>query len=90
MKLTNLQKIIYSTEKQNRALNVTAIVKILRYPFQGGNLVGLCQMEELCPTMTPKRMPGKAAKAALKYQFVKSKVGIIHFILCVMFPGANV
>lgn len=47
-------------------------------------------MEELCPTMTPKRMPGKAAKAALKYQFVKSKVGIIHFILCVMFPGANV
>lgn len=57
----------------------------MKYPFQVGNLVGLCLMEELCLTMILKKMPGKVARAALKFQFVKSKVCITHFILCAIF-----
>lgn len=49
--------------------------------FQVGNLVGLCLMEERCLTMTLKKMPGKDARAALKFQFVKSKVGIVPLVL---------
>lgn len=41
---------------------------------QAGSLVGLCLMEELCPTTTLKKMRGKVARAALKFPFVKSKV----------------
>lgn len=47
-------------------------------------------MEELCLTMTLKKMPGKAARAALKFQFVKSKVGMAHFFLCTAFHCASV
>lgn len=49
--------------------------------FQVGNLVGLCLMEERCLIMTLKKMPGKDARAALKFQFVKSKVSIVHLLL---------
>lgn len=48
---------------------------------QVGNLVGLCLMEERCLTMTLRKMPGKDARAALKFQFVKFKVSIVHLLL---------
>lgn len=49
---------------------------------QVGSLVGLYLMEELCLTTTLKKMPGKVAKAALKFPFVKSKVGIVRLTPC--------
>lgn len=44
--------------------------------FQVGSLAGLCWMEELYLIMTHRKMPGKVAKAALKFQFVKFKVSV--------------
>lgn len=42
--------------------------------WQVGSPVGLCLMEELFPTMTLKKMPGKDAREALKSLCVKYKV----------------
>lgn len=48
---------------------------------QAGSLAGLYWMVEFCHTMTLKKMPGRVVREALKYPFVKSKVGIIHSAL---------
>ena len=56
--------------------------------FQVGNHVGLYLMEELCLTMTLKKMPGKVARAASKYQFVKYKVCTAHRVLTCEFHFA--
>lgn len=58
------------------------MIYILKCIFQVGNLVGLFLMEERCLTTTPRRMPGKVARGALKFQFVKSKVGMVLFVFC--------
>lgn len=56
--------------------------KMFAHCHQAGSLVGLYLMEELCRITTLKKMPGKVAKAALKFPFVKSKVGIVHLTPC--------
>lgn len=43
--------------------------------LQAGSLDGLCLREGPCPTTILKKMLGKDARAALKYQSVRYKVG---------------
>lgn len=70
--------------------NVAYIWTIWITFFQAGNLVGLYSMGEPCLTMTLKKMPWKVARAALKFQFVKSKVSLAHYFLSTVVHSSRV
>lgn len=71
------------------AVSLLTCMCALFHLLQVGSLVGSCLKEEPCPITILKKMPGKAAKAALRFQFVKFKVGMDCLILDFECHGAK-